>query len=281
MAWNREQIRQAYLDGELSEEESHVFKESLSLEEKTQLQAEKKWQKALQSHLQKEEKCPDALWKSLWDQINCQINKTSQETRDRDKAKAEEKFEMAIAKKLNEGSGCPDILWKNLQEKMKTQSASSSSSDESSKKSHLLYLPKSRWISALSMAAAIWFCLFVLVPWWENYPLAQKEKKTYQVMQTKGIEVEFEKMPSHEHHRIVFLEMKAATESGWTELKFSCCNRPVSVFVGKKDLEFHPQEEQSDKGEPLRVSKNIGEYTLISEGHHTPAEVLDFFREKI
>jgi len=59
---NREQLWQAYLDGELSACEAAQFEATLSDAEQRQLAAEMRFDRALADRLRRDADCPDALW---------------------------------------------------------------------------------------------------------------------------------------------------------------------------------------------------------------------------
>ena len=237
--------RQAYIDQQLSVEEVIVFEDGLSRTDKIEIEADKQ-------------------------------------------------FEQALLAKLAENAECPDELWDDIRSRIAFQSSSWFTLFRL-KALHMQFVAVAAVFFAVIIAAAL-----VLIPL-RNDPqeipsvlfsddlaefsrpasiLGNFENIRNSLLEN-GFTIDFSKPSNGGVHKIKPLGLRYVNINGKNiaQLYFSCCARPVTVFIGQKGVDQisdHLQVENSFET-LFEAHREMDNHHLFIIGPHPPTDILDLF----
>lgn len=236
-------IRQAYIDEQLPVEEVIAFEAKLSREDKAALEAERRFETALADRLKAAAPCPDELWARVKGQIQSPAPQTLPPAR---------RFWPRFAKPLAWAA----IVVLNL-------GLAAALLNRVAGRTPELELAFNDDLQAFA----------------ETADIPGDIEKMYACLAASRLHVALAP-PSPQQHPITPLGMRLQELGGEqvAQLFFSCCNRPMAVFVGRKEaFDLRNIPTRGLPGNVFVATREIDNYRIIVVGPHAPGEILDLF----
>lgn len=249
MASNHDKLATAYLDGELSAAEAAEFDTSLTPQQKHNLAAEMKFERAIGERLSRGAACPDDLWKKTLAAIDEKTSPVVEFRPRRTWMYAVTAMAAALA------IGVAGLL-------VNFNAANRGPS--------ILAMEKGTTIEALQAQAEL------KGHDTESVNAFFKEHGFNLAMTTADVQI-----PGDHHTPRVLLGMKPTNYRGddVMELMFNCCGRPLKVVVAKTGSKTANEIGAAMAAGQLQESRHVGEYVAALVGKHEIHGLLTYLTE--